>query len=591
MHIEHIATGSKAWKYLILVMFLLAFPGAALAANHYVWCGATGTASGENFTNAYTDLPSRLTRGDTYYAAGSNSCSYGAHTFNDAESGTSVIYILHATASANSGVAGWQSSFSTTPSKWTSTVAHGGGCGVSIWVIERGYYIFDGQFGTISTTEPTMGSFGFWIAKSGDCVNHIYLDGNVNSETLTSLTFNHLEIDGSPLNINSLTSGSEAILTLPKSGIAAVSAMTVYQSYIHDIETGFFQLHSPTNFNVDHSWMARIMYTASAHGNGVAINPAINEAASNLTFSNDTWEDACGTSVITLMNGIIRDLVVYGNTFFETTNTTIFPGGTTPSFCNGDGQIGDLGPGNAITTRALIYNNTFYNNTTGGRSGIFFFNPSATDIVQTNNLFVNVHAVHVTTGGGGDSESYNTAINSSPAGGFACGGTGDSCQGTSKALTSATVTSNVADLIVSGGHGLSLGSPVLVMGSQVIGNVPCGIDTYYPYPKVSKVKSSTEFTYTVQQTVPNATCQAGYGVLFPAPVALPFSSPSAKTFSLSSETADPHLNDGTPLSSPYNFDPLGLTRGQDGTWERGAYESLSSQKLPAAPTGLTAIVQ
>src|SRR5438445_11254219 len=101
MHTEDITAGFKAWRYSFLVFLLLAFPDVSFAANHYVWCGASGTASGADFTNASTDLPSRLTRGDTYYVAGSNSCTYGVHTFNDAPSGTRVISIIKATA-ANS---------------------------------------------------------------------------------------------------------------------------------------------------------------------------------------------------------------------------------------------------------------------------------------------------------------------------------------------------------------------------------------------------------------------------------------------------------------------------------------------------------
>lgn len=588
MRIEGITVGFKTWRYSILVLSLLAFPGASLAANHYVWCGSTGSATGVDFTNAYVDLPVSLTRGDTYYVAGSTSCTYGAHAFNDAPSGTSVISILHATASANSGVAGWQASFGTTPAKWSTAISYR--FGKSVWIVQQGYYTFDGEFGTVGTTEPTSGTFGFWVVQSGDNVVGIVFDGSVNSTVIYGITLNHTEVDGSPMNIANVSSGSYGLLAIPKAGMSSVSGMLMYEDYMHDWEVTFLQLHSPVNMIVDHSWFARIMYTSGAHGNGVAINPASGEAASSLTFSDDTWEDACGTSVITFMNGTIGTVAIYGNTFFQATNTTIFPGGTVPVFCDADGTIGDLGPGNATTTGATIYNNTFYNNTTAGRSGVFFFNPSATNIVQVNNLFVNTQYIYLTTGESGDSESYNTVINPFTAGGFSCAGTGDSCQGTHIAISSASVAGGLADVVTGTNHGLSLGSPVLVMGSQVSSSQPCGIDTYYPYPTVSTVVSPTAFKYTVQRTVPDATCQAGYGVLFPSPVAQPFSSPSSNTFTLSSETVDPHLNDGTTLSPPYNIDPLGNLRGADGTWERGAYEFLDSQQ-PAPPTNLTAIVQ
>jgi hypothetical protein len=576
----------KIWKFSLLLLFLLALPGVSLAANHYVWCGASGGNTGADFTNAYTDLPSSLTRGDTYYVAGSSSCSYGAHKFNDALSGTSVISILHATASANSGVAGWQSSFGTTPAEWLTT---SGSPARWFWTINQGYYTFDGEFGSVGTTEPTSGTFGFYFHQSGDNVAFIILDCLSSPTSVSHIVLNYIEADGSPLNFNNLSNGAGVIQTNPEAS-ANYSTVSMTENYFHDMETGFLQLHSVNNWTVDHTWSARSMSSPTVHGNGVAINPATGESSSNLTFSDDTFQDVCGTSVITSMNGTVSNLVVYGSTFFQTKNTTIYPGSTAPVYCNGDGQIGDLGTSGAVTTGVTIYNNTFYNGSTSGASGVYFFNPSASNIVQTNNLFVNENNLYLTTTGAGDSEDHNTVINSPRGYLFTCSGTGDSCQGTDIALRSASVTSNVADVVTASAHGLSVGSPVLLLGSQVNSTNTCGIDTYYPYPTVSNVKSSTEFQYTVQQTVPNATCQAGVGYLFPSPVAQPFSSLSGNTFTLSSDTVDPHLNDGTTLSAPYNIDPLGVTRGSNGNWDRGAYQFLSSQ-APVAPTGLTAIVQ
>jgi hypothetical protein len=47
------------------------------------------------------------------------------------------------------------------------------------------------------------------------------------------------------------------------------------------------------------------------------------------------------------------------------------------------------------------------------------------------------------------------------------------------------------------------------------------------------------------------------------------------------------LKDGLSLSAPYNIDLLGATRGADGTWERGAYESSGGAPVkPNPPTAL-----
>lgn len=588
MHIEDITFRFINWKSWLLVLSLVAFPSASLATNHYVWCGATGRKTGADFTDAYTDLPVSLTRGDTYYVAGSSSCSYGAHTFNDALSETTVISILHAT-SAQSGVVGYASSMATTSARWLTT------SGRTIWHIDTGYYVFNGEFGSVGTAEPTMGTFGFYLANSADGITGIEVDSSVNNATISNLTFDHIEANGGPLNITNLNTGSEAFFAKWPFGASftySTANVSFYEDYFHDWETGIFQLNAPSYYTVDHSWMARILFTHSTHGNGAAINPGgSTENATNLTFSNDTWEDICGTSAITLMNGTIKKIVIYGNTFFQRTNTEIFPGTSTPTECNGDGQIGDLGnTGQPGVDGAFIYNNTFYNCSTGGRCGVDFTNPTATNIVQTDNLFVNNENVRVTTSCAGCIDSYNTFINSELQGAYRCTGTGDSCQGISTVLSSASVTSNVADVVISSGHGLSLGTPVLVMSSQVSGGAPCGIDTYYPYPRVSEIVSSTEFKYKVQQVVPDARCQAGRGVIFASPITSPFPSTTSTNLTLSADTVAMHLNDGVTLPSPYNVDPNGTPRGTNGHWDRGAYQFLGAPLLDP-PTHLTVRVE
>src|SRR5580765_2943558 len=115
-------------RRLILISFLL-IPGTSFAANHYVRAGATGSGTGNDWTNAYTNLPSSLTRGDTYYLADG---SYGSHTFNDANSGSSVISIVKATPAAHGVATGWSDAF-------------GAGQAVfSHWNIYTDFYTFDG---------------------------------------------------------------------------------------------------------------------------------------------------------------------------------------------------------------------------------------------------------------------------------------------------------------------------------------------------------------------------------------------------------------------------------------------------------------
>ena len=151
----------------ILLFLLWAVPSPSIAANRYVWCGAAGAGTGVDFINATTDLPASLVRGDTYYVAGSATCTYAVHTFNDAESGTSVITIKKANAADNSAVAGWQAAFATDQAIWTMADDPGiGALRTGIWHICRSYYTVEG--GTGSGTS----GYGF-VIRSANNINGI----------------------------------------------------------------------------------------------------------------------------------------------------------------------------------------------------------------------------------------------------------------------------------------------------------------------------------------------------------------------------------------------------------------------------------
>jgi hypothetical protein len=61
----------------------------------------------------------------------------------------------------------------------------------------------------------------------------------------------------------------------------------------------------------------------------------------------------------------------------------------------------------------------------------------------------------------------------------------------------------------------------------------------------------------------------------------PFVAYASDNFTLSTGTTA-----GTTLGSPYNTDPLGNTRGADGTWDRGAYEFGATEGGGSTPTAV-----
>jgi hypothetical protein len=198
-----VSVQETASTVLILMIFFLMAP-VSLAADHYVWCGASFNGNGASLANpsgadqpgAYKGLPTNLTRGDTYYVAGDSACNYASHTFNDAESGTAVISIIKVT-SAQSGVQGYTSAMVSNPAEWyIASNSSPETYSPPEWPICQGYYTFDGMTGS---TDPIVGpgGQGFVLQSSGYMRGHIYVSTNACSggpKTFNNVTLHHLEI-------------------------------------------------------------------------------------------------------------------------------------------------------------------------------------------------------------------------------------------------------------------------------------------------------------------------------------------------------------------------------------------------------------
>ena len=144
----------KKYLFLVLILFgVFFFAKSSLAANHYIRQGATGSNNGNDWTNAWTTLPSTLTRGDTYYIGDG---TYGFYTFNDAVSGTTYIYIKKATVADHGqggtpdGSVGWNDSYGDGQAIFTGQQR-----------FETGHYVFDGN---TSSGLTGIGTYGFKVA-------------------------------------------------------------------------------------------------------------------------------------------------------------------------------------------------------------------------------------------------------------------------------------------------------------------------------------------------------------------------------------------------------------------------------------------
>lgn len=178
----------------------------------YVTPIGAGAKNGTDWDNAYTDLPMNLTRGVSYFLAGSPT-NYRDHAFDDADNGTEQIFVYKAVdcrvfSSAAycvktnpAEVAGWQASFGTETAKWIPTPNPDPEIKFfpTIWHFCSDYYTVDGVTGSTSPMRP--GGQGFVIGAQNNMLEGMVTIGNdgcggESPAGLTNLSFSHMEIEG-----------------------------------------------------------------------------------------------------------------------------------------------------------------------------------------------------------------------------------------------------------------------------------------------------------------------------------------------------------------------------------------------------------
>lgn len=90
------------------VTLWLAFATAVFGAQHCIRESASGAKDGSTWEDAWTNLPSALVRGDTYYVADG---AYGTYICDDAASGDTYIFITKATTAEHGSETGWLDSY------------------------------------------------------------------------------------------------------------------------------------------------------------------------------------------------------------------------------------------------------------------------------------------------------------------------------------------------------------------------------------------------------------------------------------------------------------------------------------------------
>lgn len=300
-------------------------------ANHYIRDGGTGDGSAWN--NALDDLPVSFVRGDTYYLADGN---YGGHTFSQATSGTSVIYIKKATEADHGNETGWNSSY-------------GDGEAFISGVINftSGYWDIDGQVG------EGKGGYGIRIYSSSVPVTIIKIDSG------SHIILKHIDASTSTEGV---AIDDPSWFCIIVEATAGGTGLTIANNYFH--KSNQWAMIGTS------SW-TDVVITDNYFEYAYRKELWVGRFVTNGTFARNICENACGTGPLQFQTS--SNILIYNNLFFTNDN----------DYTNSSNLIGNFNGNGYVITTCLIYGNTFVN--TLGNSTINF--DAGTNIDVKNNIF------------------------------------------------------------------------------------------------------------------------------------------------------------------------------------------------------------
>ncbi len=359
------------------------------AGNCYVRAGALGAANGTDWTNAYTALPSSLTRGVTYYVAAG---SYPNHVFQDADSGSTLITIQAPTSAVHGTNTGWSSAY-----QGQAVFSCTSGCG-SVLQFATDYYVFSGSYCTPLTGASVCTSgYGFKVNNSNAYAGADIQGGlgyNGPPDYDHDITVQYVEVNGAHPTSDSSTLDTQLDFE------GGSYNLLFDHLYVHDGWVPFFLKGSHANQNgggyvfgsgnnitIQYSYVAHNYSSSAYHSEGCSCS----EGLTDFTIRYNYWVDMIGTAYLATPsgadynngNGPNGPWYIYGNVFMATA------AGISSLHCGtGDGMLTIFDAN--FTGDVYFVNNTIANmygcqaDNNGISVGLGFTTPMKNLIVENN---------------------------------------------------------------------------------------------------------------------------------------------------------------------------------------------------------------
>ncbi|HWN09733.1 MAG TPA: fibronectin type III domain-containing protein [Pyrinomonadaceae bacterium] len=392
-------------KFFIVSIFLTVCL-TANAAKH-VRAGASGTGSGDNWTDAYTTLPSTLTRGETYYVADG---TYSGYTFDDEGVGMQTISILKATDAAHGSATGWNSTYGDGPATFTSTLT-----------FTRPNYIFDGVVGAKRSghgfkVAPTVAGYIINITGTAEyqTINGVqtFIPGTLKtaSNTVIRCVEGYYPSRYSPtfVSVNHQSAGLEVKYLVTNLGWSHFDKFTMQHCYIHEIPGYPIRFIGVDNGLIEYTIIEDQWTTTEQHASGLVIR---DRACNNWIYRfNEMMNMEKVTGGMTVYNVPHLNWLVYGNVFRGI--VTAMGAITSNEHPGGSGSW----------VNCKFYNNTFDGMQLVNMHGITLYNPSSGNQIY-NNIFYRCYWLQLIPNG---TEDYNYFSDCRSAGGWLPDGAHDS---------------------------------------------------------------------------------------------------------------------------------------------------------------------
>ncbi len=324
-----------------LLTVILGLTASSFAANHYICPGATGAASGADWTNAYTGIgtglgqlnPASMVRGDTYYVANGQITSASNQTnFSAPGNGTASITIQKAVDGASGTNVGW-------------TNGGTGACNSSqaVWgpiLFTTDYWVWNGVTRSKATGTPSVdwrnhSSYGFYLnnnnGSNSPVVNNTGAIAAGVPDTNTpvhNITLEYFEINGSHNGGSGCNLNGTAVDFDDGIHISGGQTSNIYIGYyyIHDVGVAATILVDGlgtgvgSGTTIEYGWNQNTCYTHTNHSEMFNFRAWNNSTANGLVVRYNYLENAMGTAYIATP-WAVPDIQpgnwdIYGNVFF-----------------------------------------------------------------------------------------------------------------------------------------------------------------------------------------------------------------------------------------------------------------------------------